>query len=311
MKNPTLSSSDLVADRRAGYARMYAEAGDFAAAAELMRQTLEERSEWAAGWFSLGLYEEKAGNIEAACAAFSRTLTLAPEDIFGAELKLAAHGRAATPILQVTAYVERLFDDYAERFDEALVQKLHYSLPEALAEMILASGRSSFAHAIDLGCGTGLMGERLRKAVTLLEGFDLSQGMLAKARAKGIYDRLERADLADERPWAVSANADLIVAADVFNYLGDLTPAFRRAGALSVAGGLFAFSVEANQDPDEVALRPSLRFAHGESYMRHRLAEAGFAVIETRCLTLRRDAGEPVAGVIFLARRQPGAGRDD
>jgi predicted TPR repeat methyltransferase len=306
MKNPTLSSSDLVADRRAGYARMYAEAGDFVAAAELMRQTLEERAEWAAGWFSLGLYEEKAGNIEAACAAFSKTLMLAPEDIFGAGLKLAAHGRSPAPDRQVTAYVERLFDDYAERFDQALLERLDYSLPEALTEMIFASGNTSFAHAIDLGCGTGLMGERLRKAVRFLQGFDLSHGMLAKARAKGVYDRLEQADLADERPWEVPTKADLVVAADVFNYLGDLSPAFRRAAALGAPDGLFAFSVEANGEPDAVALRASLRFAHGENYVRNELAKAGFSVARVQRLTLRRDAGEPVAGVIFLARRQPG-----
>ena len=302
MTSQTLSSSDLMADRRAGYARMYAEAGDFVAAAELMRQTLEERPDWAAGWFSLGLYEEKAGDIEAACAAFLETLKLAPDDIFGAELKLAAHGRSPAPTRQVTAYVQRLFDDYAERFDQALVQKLHYSLPEALTEMIFASGHCSFAHAIDLGCGTGLMGERLRKAVSFLQGFDLSPGMLAKARAKGIYDLLERADLSDERPWTVPAKADLIVAADVFNYLGDLVSVFRLASTLSAPGGLFAFSVEANESSEVFALRTSLRFAHGEGYVRRLLAETGFAIIDFRHLTLRHDAGEPVSGIAFLAQ---------
>lgn len=307
MTSQTLSSSDLMADRRAGYARMYAEAGDFAAAAELMRQTLEERPEWAAGWFSLGLYEEKAGNVEPACAAFLETLKLAPDDIFGAELKLAAHGRSPAPTRQVTAYVRRLFDDYAERFDQALVQKLHYNLPEALTAMIFASGQSCFAHAIDLGCGTGLMGERLRKAVSFLQGFDLSAGMLAKARAKGIYDLLEQADLSDERPWTVPAKADLIVAADVFNYLGDLTQVFRRAGGLSAADGLFAFSVETNPDPDGFALRSSLRFGHGEAYVRRLLAGTGFIIVDMRHLTLRRDAGQPVEGMAFLARWQPSA----
>ena len=39
------------------------------------------------------------------------------------------------------------------------------------------------------------MGERLRPLATFLEGCDISAAMLKKAEAKGVYDRLSKADL--------------------------------------------------------------------------------------------------------------------
>ncbi len=191
-----LSSGDLIADRRADYAKMLADAGDAPGAAELMAQALELAPDWAAGWFRLADYEEKSGRKEAAVDALRHTLRLNPEDIFGASLKLALLGATDTPEQPPSVYVERLFDDYAERFDQALVEKLDYSVPEKLAALIARmTDGGHFRRVADLGCGTGLFGERIRARAEILEGFDLSANMLAKAEAKGIYDRLGQADL--------------------------------------------------------------------------------------------------------------------
>ncbi len=61
MTRKQFSSGDVIADRRADYARMLMEAGDHAAAAELWEQALELAPDWAAGWFRLGEAAEKAG----------------------------------------------------------------------------------------------------------------------------------------------------------------------------------------------------------------------------------------------------------
>ncbi len=73
---------------------------------------------------------------------------------------------------------------------------------------------------VDLGCGTGLMGERLRPIATFLEGCDISAAMLKKAEAKGVYDRLFKADL--QSLVLPAGEADLVTAADVFMYVGAL-----------------------------------------------------------------------------------------
>jgi len=130
------SSGDVIADRRADYARMLAEGGDYPAAAELMEQALELAPRWTAGWFRFGEYHEKAGETDKAVAAYEKVAEMDEEGLFAAELKLAVLGAAETPEQPPSRYVEGLFDDYADRFETSLVEKLDYSVPQKLAELI-------------------------------------------------------------------------------------------------------------------------------------------------------------------------------
>ncbi|ANK71316.1 methyltransferase [Ensifer adhaerens] len=310
-----LSSGDLIADRRADYAKMLAEGGEPASAAELMAQALEQAPNWAAGWFRLADYEEKSGRKEAAIEALRKTLALSPQDIFGAGLKLALLGAAAMPEQPPSLYVERLFDDYADRFDKALVEKLDYTVPQKLAALIQShigqshTGGLIFEHVTDLGCGTGLFGERIRDQAQFLEGFDISINMLAKAEAKSTYDRLARADLSLSPEVSgifgnfATARADLVSAADVLMYLGNLDSVFDITTRLLTPQGHFAFSVEDAGDGEEFLLRPSLRYAHSETYVRGLCATHGLELVAMEHTVIRMDAGEPVFGILFLARK--------
>lgn len=312
MTSPHFSSGDLIADRRADYARMFAESGEYAEAAELMEQALEQVPGWAAGWFRLAEYAEKSGGTEAATAALHKVIALDPADIFGAGLKLAVLGATQAPAAPPTPYVERLFDDYADRFDTALVERLEYTVPQTLAQLVRShvGDDARFGLVSDIGCGTGLFGEEFRRNADRLEGFDLSAGMLAKAGEKAVYDHLAQADLSlpSEATGLFAdgpeARADLVSAADVLMYLGDLAEVFPSAARLARPAGLFAFSVENGGEGDRPLLRPSLRYAHPESFIRRRLAENSFDLLALERSVIRRDAGQPVHGLLFLARRQ-------
>ena len=312
MTSTHFSSGDLIADRRADYARMFAQSGEFAEAAELMEQALEQVPGWAAGWFRLAEYAEKSGRKEAAAAALEKVVALDPTDIFGASLKLAVLGAAEAPAAPPTPYVERLFDDYAERFDTALVEKLDYTVPQTLARLVLnhAGEDAHFGLVSDIGCGTGLFGVEIRAHAGRLEGFDLSAGMLAKAEEKQVYDRLAQADLslaAEASGLFTEADeerADLVSAADVLMYLGDLAEVFPSAARLAKPGSLFAFSVEDGGAGDAPVLRPSLRYAHPEAFIRRKMEESGFDTVAMEKSVIRQDAGQPVHGLLFLARRQ-------
>ncbi len=246
MQPSQLSSGDVIADRRADYARMLDEGGEPDAAAELMEQALELVPAWAAGWYRLATYQEKVGKTDAAVEAYRRTLELDPEDVFGSSLKLALLGDTETPAQPPSRYVERLFDDYADRFETSLVEKLDYSVPQKLAALVASTGRH-YRRAVDLGCGTGLLGPEIRAQVTELEGFDLSQNMLAKAAEKHIYDHLAQADLslASEASGLFTDGArhraDLVTAADVLMYLGNLESVFAILDDLAIAGADFVF----------------------------------------------------------------------
>lgn len=304
------SSGDVIADRRADYARMLAESGDFPAAAELMEQALELAPRWTAGWFRFGEYHEKAGETEKAVAAYGKVAELDTEGLFAAELKLAVLGAAETPEQPPSRYVEGLFDDYADRFETSLVEKLDYSVPQKLAELIGKAAKGGvFDTIVDIGCGTGLLGVEIRAFAKRLEGFDISQNMLAKAEEKGLYDHLDQADLSLEpeasglfTPTLAQHRAGLVAAADVMMYLGSLETVMPLVSALLAPSGFFAFSVEDAGEEDGFVLRESLRYAHSKSYVSELLERTGFSLIEIRKTTIRKDAGKPLSGILFLAR---------
>lgn len=305
-----LSSGDLLADRRARYAEMLLDGGDAAAAADVMRQAVELVPEWAAGFFRLGEIAHVAGAFETAAEAWRNVLRLDPDDRFGAALRLASIGLLPTPGAPPPAYVESLFDAYAPTFEEALVGKLDYRAPELIARSIeTVRPAGLFRHVVDLGCGTGLMGEYLRARTSLLEGIDLSEAMLQKAAEKRVYDRLDRGDINMLAPPEVKA--DLVVAADVFVYLGDLEAAFRVVASTLEPGGLFCFSAEENFGEEDFVLAASLRYAHSQPYVRRLLRARGFAVVDLAQAELRRDRDVPVAGLIVTAERKGLAAADD
>jgi predicted TPR repeat methyltransferase len=294
------SSGDILADRRADYAEMLFGSGEAGPAAELMLGALELAPGWAMGWFRLGEFHEAAGDMDAAAEAWRMAQKLDPDDRAGAALKLALIGKADAGDAPPSAFVEALFDQYAEKFDHALVDTLGYRVPELLAEAIVAQGRKKFGLAVDLGCGTGLMGERLRPMAETLVGYDISTEMLRKARVKGVYDRLEKADLqafSYEGP-----KADLVTAADVFMYVGALEGVMETVAVLLVGDGLFAFSVEKLAGEGDFALQPSRRYAHSEVYVRRVLGKAGLAVVSLEEKIIRQDRDEPVQGLIVIAR---------
>ena len=293
-----LRCDDPVAQRRYVYARDAAQAGDYAIAAEVLEQALELAPNWAAAWFALGEAREKLSEAEAAAAGFRKTLQLDPVDAHGAGPRLALIERRAVAALP-PAYVARLFDDYAPRFDVHLTRELGYRGPELLvAALDRVAPARRFACAYDLGCGTGLMAQALRGRVDRLFGVDLSSKMVAKARDGGLYEAVVVGD-AIEFLSKRGQSADLIVAADVLVYLGDLDAIFAGASRALTRGGLFAVSVEAGEGA-AYQLRPTMRFAHSEPYLRAVAARAGLVPLDIHAAATRREAGGEVAGWIAV-----------
>jgi predicted TPR repeat methyltransferase len=291
-----LSAPDPLAERRFALALGYDSDGDWGAAADLCEQALERAPDWAPAWFALGDAREKLGERDAAAAAFARAAACDPADVAGAGPRLALlQGRQAASL--PPAYVTRLFDDYAPRFETHLTQTLGYRGPEAILAALdeVAPGRR-FPLALDLGCGSGLMGRALRGRVERLVGVDLSPAMLARAVG---YDELAVGDLVaflHER-----TGADLLVAADTLVYLGDLAPVFAAAAQAMAPGGLFAFTVESGEAP--FALGETMRFRHSDAHVRAAAAQAGLKVALLRPVSTRREAGAAAAGrVAVLAK---------
>jgi predicted TPR repeat methyltransferase len=296
----------LRADRRLDVGLALLAEGEPQAAAAAIRTALELAPKAPQLWYALGEAEATAGRKPSAARAFRRCLRLAPEDALGAGPQLALLGAAPLPDRLPPAHVEKLFDEYAPRFERALVDGLGYCAPARLRAALLAEAAASGAadlgrwRALDLGCGTGLAGAALKDLTGRLEGVDLSARMLAKARARGLYDELAQGDLLE----ALELRAgpyDLIVAADVLIYLGDLASLFARVARRLAPGGRFAFTLE-KADAPGWHLQESRRYAHHPIAIAAWAAAADLEIAHWEEGAWRRDRSRPVPSLLHVLR---------
>ncbi|WP_424812804.1 methyltransferase [Roseococcus sp. YIM B11640] len=282
-----LNPADAVSLRNLGQA--LTAAGQAAAALEPLRESVRHAA-LPEAWLALAHAAREAGAAEEARDAARRVTGPLSEQ---AGFLLAGLGAAPLPDRAPAAYVRELFDAFAPRFDAELEGALGYRTPALLAALLegTAPGR-----LLDLGCGTGLSGIALRPFATRMEGLDLSPRMLEVARGRGLYDALHEADLLDFLPRRPGA-FDIVAAADVLNYLGDLAPALAATRAALKPGGIAVFSLEAGEA--EVALGEGLRFRHRPDHAARLAEAAGFTVAARQEAVLRREKGADVAGVLF------------
>jgi predicted TPR repeat methyltransferase len=269
-------------------------------------QATELAPGFASAWFTLGEIREQLGERGQAVAAFRKAQETDPDDRHGAGLRLMLLG--AEPLSAMPqAYVRALFDQYAPRFEAALVDDLGYRGPSLLFKAVLATRAAVrkpafFRRAIDLGCGTGLAATAFAIEVDHFIGIDLSPRMIERARSTGLYAQLEVAEMVEGLRGKPEASADLILAADAMVYLADLAPLLREAKRVLVSGGLLAFTVETHGG-DGVILGEGLRYAHGAAYVRAAIGGAGFALSRLQELSARNEDNAPVPGLVVVAAK--------
>jgi len=197
-------------------------------------------------------------------------------------------------------YVRHLFDQFSADYDERMRGQLGYAAPEILRSLAEMIGLQFSRHDIlDLGCGTGLGGAAFKDIANRLDGIDLSPAMIAKAKARGLYDNLAVADI--ETLAQTAQRYDLVIAADTLVYLGDLTPVFRAVSHALKPGGTFLFTVEKAETGFE--LGPKRRWRHAESYLRDLAAKSGFEIAGFLAASPRTEAGQPVEGFAVALRK--------
>ena len=243
------------------------------------------------------------GRNDEALDLVRRWARLDPDDP-GPRHRLAALGGRPVPDRAPDDYVETLFDTTADAFDPHLAG-LRYRAPELVVDRVTAllGAPEGDLDVADLGCGTGLVGVLVRPWAGTLVGCDLSLGMLRHAQERGCYDVLQRAELGAFLR-AQPAAYDLVVCADTLCYLGDLTATTAAAARALRPGGTLVATVERLADPTgQWRLTPSGRYAHGEEHLRSVSAAAGLEDVVTTPVHLRLEAGVPVEGLLWSARR--------
>eukprot|EP00408_Alexandrium_pacificum_P046204 CAMPEP_0171244556 /NCGR_PEP_ID=MMETSP0790-20130122/46920_1 /TAXON_ID=2925 /ORGANISM="Alexandrium catenella, Strain OF101" /LENGTH=248 /DNA_ID=CAMNT_0011711697 /DNA_START=78 /DNA_END=824 /DNA_ORIENTATION=+ len=202
--------------------------------------------------------------------------------------------------------VESLFDDYAETFEDHLVESLGYRGPEAIREVVgrltPAESDGMFGTVVDLGCGTGLCGAVVRGVARRLVGVDISSGMAEVARQKGrdgqagspgeLYDELVVRDAAAACQAMPEGSADLVIAGDMFIYVWDMSRMLAAVARILRPTGTFIFTTERMEEGETEegwVERVSERFAHSQSFISRALADAGLQLTACEASDLRGD----------------------
>lgn len=286
-------------------------------------------------WFNVGVIHSKTGRDDLAKTAYLNVLSLNPRHT-DAHVNVAAlywkarmqaeallHYREARRLrpddaliehaLKVVSgdasvveaspeYTRTLFNAYADTYDQHLMEALHYRVPQVFDRLLT---RFPWRHAVypavlDLGCGTGLCAPVLRPRAQQLVGVDLAPDMLSKAKEKGAYDAL----VEGEALWYLThhtAAFDLVVAADVFVYIGDLEKLLAAAVAALTPQGRLLFNVEVKAPLETgFALQASGRFWHDPAYLAEQLHRLGLMMLSQQTAVLRYEAGKPVMGLVCL-----------
>lgn len=302
-----MSSGDMLADRRFGFARDLQRSGDLVAAEDLFVQATDLAPGFATAWFTLGEVRELLGNRQGAILAFRTAELTDPGDRNGAGLRLMRLGAVNLAGMR-PSYVKALFDQYAPKFETALLDDLGYRGPAQLLAAVLgacvAAGRpATFGRVIDLGCGTGLAARAFSAVAGEIIGIDLSPRMIERARATGLYAELDVAEVVEGLSRRPDASADLILAADVMVYVHDMAPLLAGVARVLAPGGLFAFTLESHAG-EGVVLGEGLRYAHGAAGVCALIAAAGLTLDLLEPASSRTENGAQVPGLVAVAAKR-------
>jgi len=196
-------------------------------------------------------------------------------------------------------YVEELFNSYAMHFEQSLVNKLNYNFPDQLAKILMQRiGTNSLGAVLDLGCGTGLVGMKINQICSQIVGVDVSKAMLNEAIKKDTYFRLERSDIIDYLLLA-ELKFDYFIAADVFNYIGDLTEVFHLIKKRNKRSGYLAFSTE-HTDTKTYQLNTTGRYTHSKKYIEDLCLEYSYDLTHFSKVNLRKEGESFVTGGVYI-----------
>ena len=238
---------------------------------------------------------------------YQKALQIKPEDS-QTKFMLAALDNSQNKFTSAPEqYVTDLFNEYANTFDEHLTKMLHYKAPEVIYNLLIRHidiEQKDQLICCDVGCGTGLMGEKLVSHAKELIGVDLAPKMLAKAREKSVYTKLITADVHNYLG-SMPEKFDLITAADVMPYFGDIAKVMQAAHKSLMTNGYIIFTCENYADDNEhnYFLSSNARFSHKQSYVLSVLHALNFKLICNTQEVTRTQAKVDIKCDIYIAQK--------
>ena len=131
-----------------------------------------------------------------------------------------------------------------------------------------------------------------------LEGVDISKQMIQVAKNKNIYDRLTHQNIRDFLS-ETELNYDYFVAADVFEYVGDLSEIFNLIGSKTQKRVTFIFSTE-HSETCEYRLENTGRYSHSKLYIEKLCHEFGYTLSHFEIIKLRKEMHSFLDGGVYI-----------
>jgi len=277
------------------------ELGQLELAIESYERAIQINPNHAEVYVSRGIALQELGQLEQAIESCNKALEIEPSSNTAQHILNSLLGNDVQSVPE--EYIKNLFNKYAQNFENHLVNKLGYTSPSFFKTALKSLGLSNkkFNKAIDLGCGTGLVGTEFRNMVDVLVGIDLSEKMIRQAKEKNVYDELIVSDLVDGLK-TLKTNFDLFISADVFAYIGDLAPLFDSVKKHANNESLFIFSTE-DMSGDGFFLQQTGRFAHSKNYILSTASHFGFKLEHFEQYNLRKNKGKWYVGGIYIFRK--------
>ena len=275
---------------------------------------------------NMGITEKNRENYDRAYVFFRRSLDMKPDDGHALVQLASIENKTSHDNYDIISqakslnaeYISGLFDGYSTRFESELVDKLHYRgheyVHDSMKSALTLTNKpfASVKHIVELGCGTGLLGNLIASEMpsTILHGVDISQRMIDIARERktsagaGVYSNVVHGDALEYLSTLARKSCDCILASDVFIYIGDISDILRESSKCLVDSGIIVFTVESFDENSlsELGLRllKSGRFGHSKKYVYHVANENGFKVHSWRDCVLRQQGGADVNGAVVV-----------
>lgn len=295
---------ELGADAYLGLAAALRDQGLIDEAISAYRKVIAIGGRQATAFHILGMLLSAQQRIEEAAEVFRQWLDWDPDNPVAGHM-LAACRQVSVPLRASDAYVQTVFDGFASAFDQRL-HDLEYRAPELVAELLGRQQADATAslRILDAGCGTGLCAPLLRPYASRLTGVDLSGAMLERARERGGYDDLVKAELTAFLRQA-QGSFDIIVSADTLVYFGDLSAVVHAASRALVPGGSLIATLERAEDEPSsgYCLNGHGRYSHCEKYLYSVCEDCGLRLQYAESAVLRLEMAKPVMGLVFCATR--------
>jgi predicted TPR repeat methyltransferase len=253
-------------------------------------------------WSELGELAHILGRRDQTRAAYEKYLDLVPNDEETKHLLVALRDQPPPPRASDEC-IQQLYQRFSSFYEFNVCEELYYEAPQRLHDLIKGIvGERQDLTVLDLGCGSGLAGLRLKPLAARMTGVDLSPEMIELARARNIYDRLEVAEITRFLR-EHQEHFELIAACDCLIYFGDLRQVVIPVSEKLERNGIFAFTLERGEQYP-FRLTDTGRYTHHAQHVREVAAEAALRVEHLAEGYLRMEYGAEVTGLFVALKKE-------